>query len=129
MNTKIITSTYRIIDLAEVKPNDIDLKDIAEGLSNIIRFNGRGWSVLEHSLAMYEFAKARMFPKRVQIECLLHDAPEAYIGDIIKPVKELIPQISAYEDTLLSTIYESLNVPVTHDEDTKKIDMYECGGR
>ena len=67
-------------------PADFLIEDIATGLSNICRWGGqikRFWSVAQHSLALY-----RVMPPAPELKraALLHDAAEAYIGDITRPV-------------------------------------------
>lgn len=75
---------------------DVELEDIAHALSNICRFNGhckRFYSVAEHSLLvlgevrrMIARGKVTEHPRLLKL-ALLHDAAEAYLGDIIRPVK------------------------------------------
>lgn len=99
---RVQTFSGRIINLANVTSDDIDIEDIAHALHNINRFNGhtsKPYSVLSHSLCA-----AALMPEGKKMEGLLHDAAEAYIGDIITPIKELFPAICTYEDLLLGTI-------------------------
>jgi len=92
------------IVLNDVAHTSIDLEDIGIALSNICRFGGhvdRFYSVLSHCLTAYDMA-----PPEHKAEALLHDAAEAYIGDIIVPVKELFPYIGEYEHRLAGKIFE-----------------------
>lgn len=85
---KFNTHTGRTIDLAGPDPAEIDINDIATALSRICRFGGHSsafYSVAQHSvlvcfLCSQEAAKAG----------LLHDAAEAYLGDVIKPLKVML---------------------------------------
>lgn len=82
----------------------IDLADIAHSLNNICRFNGHvstRYTVLQHSIAA-----CKLSDEEHKVEALLHDAAEAYIGDIIVPVKELFPEIAKYEDMLAGLIFQ-----------------------
>lgn len=73
-----------------VKPEEIYIEDIAHALSNICRFGGhtsKFYSVAQHSLAASLAAYAQGFNASTQLACLLHDAAEAYLGDVIRPIK------------------------------------------
>lgn len=68
-----------------LKVEDIRLDDIAWALSNICRFGGhchRPYSVAEHTLTV-----ASLLPPHKKLFGLLHDAPEAYLGDVASPLK------------------------------------------
>ncbi len=85
------TYTGRVIDIANPKPEDIDIVDIAHALVRLCRYGGHvaSWySVAGHSLAMARFAET--LSDRAMLECLLHDATEAYLGDTISPVRKLL---------------------------------------
>jgi 5'-deoxynucleotidase YfbR-like HD superfamily hydrolase len=76
------------IDLVNPDIGTIQILDIANALSLICRFGGhlsRFYSVAQHSVLV-----AALAPKELKKEALLHDAPEAYVGDVIKPLKHLI---------------------------------------
>lgn len=52
----------------------------------------RPYSVAQHSLWCLEAARRMKLPLSVQIACLLHDAAEAYVGDVVKPLKVMLPE-------------------------------------
>lgn len=91
---RIRTTTGRFFDPSEMVPDDVDLIDIAHGLTAICRFNGhlgggrRFYSVAEHSAHVADqiWRKAGPTVDLVRL-ALLHDAPEAYIGDMVSPLK------------------------------------------
>lgn len=89
-----ITHSGRMVDLLNVTPEDIKLSDISWALAHINRFYGhasRSYSVAEHSINV-----ARLLPEPIKIYGLLHDAHEAYIGDLSTPMKQaLARQIEA----------------------------------
>lgn len=84
---KIQTRSGRIVDVLNPRPEDFDLSDIAHALAHQCRFSGhtsRFYSVAEHSL----FVCAIVDEKHAR-EALLHDAAEAYIVDVPRPIKRL----------------------------------------
>lgn len=69
------------------RPEDIHIRDIAQGLGNICRFTGQCrtfFSVAQHSILV-----ALLCPVEDRLWGLLHDAAEAYIADVSRPVKYL----------------------------------------
>lgn len=81
----ILTYTGQKIDPLKPEPGKIALLDIAHALSNICRFTGHSssfYSVAQHSLLV-----AKLCDPEYRLEGLLHDAPEAYLNDIARPLK------------------------------------------
>lgn len=73
---------------------EIDIKDIARPLSRLPRFNGHTNSLLsvaEHSMAVHWLVK-KYNPDNhlLQMHALMHDAHEAFFGDIISPLKRYL---------------------------------------
>lgn len=84
----IVTRSGLVVDLLAPEPAGIRLTDIALALSRIPRFGGhtsRVWSVADHSLLVLQLM-GEVAPSTVRLAALLHDAHEAYAGDIISPV-------------------------------------------
>lgn len=87
----------RRLDLLDPSPLDIEIEDIAHGLSRVARWNGQthgDWpfSVADHSLLVERLAlrrKPSMAPA-CRLTALLHDAPEYVIGDLISPFKAVV---------------------------------------
>lgn len=78
-------------DLANPRAEDVRIEDIAYALSNLCRFTGhcnRFYSVAQHSIHVAEIV-AETNPEWA-LAALLHDAEEAYIGDLSSPLKALI---------------------------------------
>ncbi|MBQ2192248.1 MAG: phosphohydrolase [Clostridia bacterium] len=102
------TYTGRKFDPMTITPADIDGRDVAHALSMMCRGNGhlrRFYSVAQHSLNCAKEAKARRFERRVVLACLLHDASEAYIADIIRPVKEHLPGYLDIESRIMAAVF------------------------
>lgn len=95
------------VDLNNFSADDVRILDVARALSYLCRFNGHvnhPFSVAEHSII-----GSRMSPSpRQAMEFLLHDVGEAFIGDIILPVKELFPEIGEFENRITAIIIDKL---------------------
>ena len=109
----IVTHTKRTVNLLDFKLDDVCIADIVNGLDQIRRFNGRGFSVLRHTMLMVSYVKRRNAMDGVANndalrEVLLHDVAEAYIGDIIQPVKRAVPEIAELENTIKTRIKMAL---------------------
>jgi hypothetical protein len=84
---------------------------IAHALARICRFTGHShqfYSVAEHSVRVSE-----LLPPRLRIAGLLHDASEAYLGDMAKPMKDL-PQLAPYREAVEAwqrRIYQHFGMP------------------
>ena len=90
-------------------PQDIDIEDIAHALSLICRANGHFkyfYSVAQHCIACAEEAVERGCSVEVILGCLLHDASEAYLCDVTRPVKKHIPQYLRAEEKLQAVIWK-----------------------
>ena len=77
------------------KPFTPDIISIAKALSHINRFNGH---VGQYSVAQHCVLVALELPKDLRLSGLLHDAPEAYIGDVTSPLKKLLPDYQELEN-------------------------------
>ena len=91
-NAYMTTVSGRRVFFHDPKPEDIDLGDIAYALSGLYRWGGHTeprWSVAQHSIL-----GSSIIEKEFALEFLLHDAAEAYLGDIIRPLKRM-PEVAA----------------------------------
>lgn len=102
--------TYSGIHLTPLvpKPEDIRIEDIAHALSMMVRANGHFpefYSVGQHCIHCCKEAEARGYTRRTQLACLLHDASEAYLADITRPVKQHLEQYQEIEKVLQETVF------------------------
>lgn len=100
MKAPFRTPSGRVIDLALPDPDVIDLEDIAHSLARLCRFNGavdEFYSVATHSVYVARRMQDDGWPKRVVQSALLHDAAEAYLGDMTSGLKRLFPEYRELE--------------------------------
>ena len=106
------------------KVEEVKLLDIAHALSLTCRANGHAnhfFSVAQHSINCAKEAKHRGYSQRVQLACLLHDGSEAYISDMIRPVKRYIDSYLEVETTLQDTIYEKFGLGDLTEEEFNQV--------
>jgi hypothetical protein len=97
-----------LYDLTSLKAGDFDIYNIAWGLGRTLRYGGHireDYTVAHHSIVM-----SYVVPEEYALEALLHDAAEAFTGDIIYPVKSLFPEVSEFEDILVFQIMRQFGV-------------------
>jgi uncharacterized protein len=102
-------------------------EDIAIALAKMPRYNGhtRGWlhySVAEHSYLMAKKAMDETQDRGFAWACLMHDASEAYLSDIVRPIKSLIPDYLAVEKALQKKIEVRYGVDKAHAAAVKDFD-------
>ncbi len=120
----ITTYTKAHFDPVQAREQDICIEDIAHALSLLCRANGhirQFYSVAQHCIHCAMEAKAQGLPGRVQLHCLLHDAAEAYIGDITRPLKRHLKAYVEAEDALQAVILRALHVPALTEEEQAAI--------
>lgn len=99
----------------------VAIEDIAHGLAFQCRFNGQTthfYSVAQHSLIV-----ASLVPRRLALAGLLHDAAEAYLGDLVKPLKTIFPEFSRVEEAVMAVIGERFSVTGFADRAIKRADL------
>ena len=104
----ITTFTGKRFDPVRPDENLIDIADIAHALSLLCRANGHiafFYSVAQHSIACAREAMARNASREIVLGALLHDASEAYLSDVTRPVKKDLPYYLEVEDKLQSLIW------------------------
>jgi hypothetical protein len=108
----IVTFSGKQIDPLNPDPASINITDIAHALSNQCRFTGHVrefYSVAEHSIRCID-----LVPQEDQAWALMHDASEAYLSDIARPVKYQLGLGDIYreaEETLMVVIAERFGLP------------------
>ena len=111
--------------ILEPRPEDVNINDIAHALSLVCRFGGHSkvhYSVAQHSV-MCRTRAVELWPYDylLHLHILMHDASEAYIGDMVRPMKETIPAFSLLEDKTQAAIYLGLGIRTPTKEQYDKI--------
>lgn len=110
--SSIATFTGKRFHLFSPKPDQICIEDIAHALSNLCRFTGhckRFYSVGQHS-----WHASHLVPTEHALEGLMHDAAEAYVNDLSRPLKH-DPRMDAYlelEGTIDTAIRTKYGLPI-----------------
>lgn len=117
------TYTGLAFDFLSPDPDKIVIEDIAHALSLLCRYGGhtrRFYSVAEHSIFVSQLNHYRL-------EGLLHDATEAYLGDMIYPLKAALPAYKELEHNLMGVIAEKFNLTYPFPEIISIVDKRMLG--
>ena len=110
----------RRLNLLDPSPLDVEIDDIAHGLSKVARWNGQtsgkwAFSVAQHSSLVLDITMHLRpnLPAKWQLAALLHDAPEYVVGDLISPFKAAVGlNYKDLENRLLAAIHTRFGVPI-----------------
>ena len=119
-----VSHSGQCFNVREPRPEQILLEDVAHHLAHTCRFGGavrEFYSVAEHCVYV-----SRLVPPELAPLALVHDAAEAYLGDVIKPLKNCLPEYQALEHVWEAAIakrfgFESLKHPLVKDADVAAV--------
>jgi hypothetical protein len=100
--TTMQTHTGKLIDLREFSEADVRLPDISHALSMLNRFTGH--TTQPYSVAQHSVVVSKLVPQEDALWGLLHDASEAYLGDVARPLKAMLPEYVALEKRIQQVI-------------------------
>lgn len=104
----ILTHSGKKVDLLEPKPEMFDIRDIARGLANTCRFGGH--TLRYYSVAQHSVLASRHVQQAFAFDALMHDAAEAYLGDVTAPLKALLPDYKAIEARFEAALFSHFGV-------------------
>lgn len=105
------------------RPEDIRITDIAAQLARVCRFGGALRDNVEHySVAQHSVLVSYNVPEEFALEGLLHDAAEAYTGDMLKPLKHALPDFKRLSDNIDIAIRKKFGLPLTPSPCIKEAD-------
>ncbi|TLX65102.1 phosphohydrolase [Stutzerimonas nosocomialis] len=96
--------------------------DIAHALSHVARFNGHTavhYSVAQHSLLVCDLVQ----DPALKLQALLHDATEAYVGDMVRPLKEVLPEYRQVEARIWQAVCEHFGLEEQLAPEVKHADL------
>lgn len=118
--TWLLTHSGRHIDLIDPQPDMIRIEDIIKGLSRESRFAGQ--TKYYYTVAQHSVVASKIVDPEFALEALLHDASEAYIKDIPRPLKHLLPDYCRIEDKLQAVIRARFGLPESQSDQVTSAD-------
>ena len=114
----VCTHSGVAFDLIHPSPAHVEIEDIAHALARQCRFNGhvhKFYSVAQHSVLVANMVESAT-PVARQI-ALLHDASEAYTGDMVRPLKATMPEFREIERRVMAVIWDRFRVAANEIEE------------
>lgn len=121
MHPSILTHSGYYFDFSKPENSHIDINTIAHALSHICRFTGH--VDLFYSVAQHSVLVSYLVPSEHALEGLLHDAPEAYIGDVATPLKSMLSDYKTIECKVEAAVMNHFNLPTAMHPSVKQGDL------
>lgn len=103
---KFCTISGRMVSLLSPRPQDVQIDDIAHALSKICRFGGH--TPYHMSVAQHSVLVSRLVQPELALLALLHDSTEAYVGDVVSPLKHNLAAFEEVEQKWAKVIGQAL---------------------
>jgi hypothetical protein len=116
----IRTLSGKFLDVLFPQADQIDILDIAHGLSHAARFAGQTQEF--YTVAQHCYEAAKRASQKNKLAALLHDAPEFVMGDLAAPVKRSIDRYKEIENKVMAVIATKYGFDFPFDPEIKRID-------
>jgi len=120
------TYSGNMFSFTDPGPEDIDIGDIAHALAHQCRYGGhskRFYSVAEHCVLLSRWCHGVGYPAEDVRTALLHDAAEAYVLDLPRPLKACVPGYKQIEEYVEKTVNATLEIPYPKPAWLKTLDL------
>lgn len=117
----ILLQSGACFDILDPANSPFTIEDIAHGLSNTCRFAGQCaafYSVAEHCVLA-----SHVVAPEFALQTLMHDAAEAFIGDVTRPLKSILPEYKAIERRIQAAIMQRFDIADWNVPEVKEIDL------